>query len=252
METVSKNITFKKRSTLELSTLDFVSTLERNSDIEKIGAAFHDYVVSLGFANAACITLPESGDLVDDSVLMNSRPDEWSAAYITCNCVRNDPMVRELFQTYNPFAWSDVTDSRKLVKSEHAVMELARDFKMDCGFVVPIFDTSGNTGLISIAGLNVDMNEQLRGALTLASTYVHNRLCTMKRKLREDDVRMTARELEVLKWISVGKSDWQIGKILNISAKTVNYHVENVKRKFGVATRIQAVVAAMRQGKLVH
>jgi len=52
--------------------------------------------------------------------------------------------------------------------------------------------------------------------------------------------------------IAAGKSDWQIGQILSISNKTVNYHVENVKRKFGVATRIQAVVAAMRQGRLVH
>ncbi len=249
---VCKNITFKKQSSLELSTLDFVATLESNSDIEKIGAAFHNYVASLGFTNAACITLPEAGDLVDDSVLMNSRPDEWSNEYIARDCVSSDPMVHELFRTYHPFAWSDVTGTRKLKKSESAVMELAREFEMDCGFVVPIFDTSGNTGLISIAGLGVNMDEQTRGALTLASTYVHNRLCTMKRKSREDDVRMTGRELEVLKWISAGKSDWQIGQILNISAKTVNYHVENVKRKFGVATRIQAVVAAMRQGKLVH
>ena len=252
MDTISKNITFKKRSSLEISTLEFVSTLESNSSVERIGAAFHDFIVSLGFTNAACITLPEAGELTPDNILMNSRPDEWSSEYIIRDCVRSDPMVRELFQTYHPFAWSDVTNKRLLQKPETDVMALAQEFEMDCGFVVPIFDTSGNTGLISIAGLGVTMSDQLRGALSLASTYVHNRLCTMKRKSREDEVRMTARELEVLKWISAGKSDWQIGQILSISAKTVNYHVENVKRKFGVATRIQAVVAAMRQGKLVH
>jgi DNA-binding CsgD family transcriptional regulator len=70
------------------------------------------------------------------------------------------------------------------------------------------------------------------------------------RNHNKDDVRLTDREVECLQWIAAGKSDWQIGKILNISQKTVNYHVENVKRKFGVATRIQAVVAAMQQGKL--
>ena len=237
---------------LEQSTLDFVTTLEGLSGISEVGKAFQDYVSDLGFSNAACITLPEAGTLVAESVLMNSRPEEWSTAYIKQDCVRTDPMVRELFRTYHPFAWSDVTETRELGKREKAVMALASDFEMDCGFVVPIFDTSGNTGLISIAGLGITMNEQLRGALTLASTYVHNRLCTMKRKEREDDVRLTAREMECLKWIAAGKSDWQIGQILSISNKTVNYHVENVKRKFGVATRIQAVVAAMRQGKLAH
>src|SRR5690349_14676136 len=61
---------------------------------------------------------------------------------------------------------------------------------------------------------------------------------------------LTRRECEVLDWIAQGKSDWQIGQILSISAKTVNYHVENAKRKLGVATRIQAVVAAIRSGDL--
>jgi DNA-binding CsgD family transcriptional regulator len=61
-------------------------------------------------------------------------------------------------------------------------------------------------------------------------------------------MRMTARESEVLAWVAAGKSDWAIGQILNISGKTVNFHVENAKRKLGVATRVQAVVAALRTG----
>lgn len=63
-------------------------------------------------------------------------------------------------------------------------------------------------------------------------------------------VRMTARESEVLGWVAAGKSDWAIGRILNISGKTVNFHVENAKRKLGVGTRVQAVIAAMRNGVL--
>ena len=60
--------------------------------------------------------------------------------------------------------------------------------------------------------------------------------------------RMTARESEILGWVAAGKSDWTIGRILNISGKTVNFHVENAKRKLGAGTRIQAVVTAMRNG----
>jgi DNA-binding CsgD family transcriptional regulator len=61
---------------------------------------------------------------------------------------------------------------------------------------------------------------------------------------------ITRRESEVLHWISAGKSDWEIGMILNISPKTVNYHVEKAKKRFGVTTRIQAVMTAMRLGVL--
>jgi DNA-binding CsgD family transcriptional regulator len=60
--------------------------------------------------------------------------------------------------------------------------------------------------------------------------------------------RVTARESEILAWVAAGKSDWAIGQILQISGKTVNFHVENAKRKLGVGTRVQAVIAAMRSG----
>jgi len=63
-------------------------------------------------------------------------------------------------------------------------------------------------------------------------------------------VELTTREIEVLRSIAHGKSDWQIGQILNISDKTVNFHVENMKRKCGVATRIQVVVKAVHEGKI--
>jgi DNA-binding CsgD family transcriptional regulator len=64
--------------------------------------------------------------------------------------------------------------------------------------------------------------------------------------------RMTERESEILAWVAAGKSDWAIGRILNISGKTVNFHVENAKRKLGVGTRVQAVIAAMRGDLIGH
>jgi DNA-binding CsgD family transcriptional regulator len=70
----------------------------------------------------------------------------------------------------------------------------------------------------------------------------------VRRGWPEARVRVTARESEVLAWVAAGKSDWAIGQILNISGKTVNFHVENAKRKLGAGTRVQAVVAAMRSG----
>jgi DNA-binding CsgD family transcriptional regulator len=66
------------------------------------------------------------------------------------------------------------------------------------------------------------------------------------------DIKLSHRELEILRWMSAGKSDWAIGKILQISKKTVNWHVERIKRKFAVPTRIQTVLLAERSGLLEH
>lgn len=61
---------------------------------------------------------------------------------------------------------------------------------------------------------------------------------------------LTRREIEVLSWIALGKTDWQIAQILLVSPKTVNYHVERAKRKLEVVTRSQAVVIAHSRGLL--
>jgi DNA-binding CsgD family transcriptional regulator len=61
-------------------------------------------------------------------------------------------------------------------------------------------------------------------------------------------IHLNEREREVLLLLAEGKTDAEIGIIFNLSAKTINYRVEEIKRKFGVGTRIQAVVTALRRG----
>lgn len=49
---------------------------------------------------------------------------------------------------------------------------------------------------------------------------------------------LSKREREVLRWVILGKSDRDIGQILSISPKTANAHVENIKRKYDVSSRV--------------
>jgi DNA-binding NarL/FixJ family response regulator len=57
---------------------------------------------------------------------------------------------------------------------------------------------------------------------------------------------LTAREAEVLVWVSRGKSNRDIGQILDISPRTVNKHLEQVFVKLGVENRAAAAAVAVR------
>jgi LuxR family quorum-sensing transcriptional regulator LasR len=46
----------------------------------------------------------------------------------------------------------------------------------------------------------------------------------------------------------VGKSSWEISKITGCSEATVNFHMGNIRQKFNVNTRQQAVVRAISLG----
>jgi DNA-binding response OmpR family regulator len=57
-------------------------------------------------------------------------------------------------------------------------------------------------------------------------------------------VGLREREVETLTWAARGKTFWEIGAILGLSKRTVEFHLENARRKLGVATRTQALIKA--------
>jgi DNA-binding CsgD family transcriptional regulator len=60
-------------------------------------------------------------------------------------------------------------------------------------------------------------------------------------------VQLTAKEQEVLGWAALGKSAWEISRILGRTEAAVNYHLGNIRRKFGVHSIKAALVKAIHQ-----
>lgn len=65
-------------------------------------------------------------------------------------------------------------------------------------------------------------------------------------QLLRQSLGLTAREAEVLAWISRGKSNRSISEILGISSRTVDKHLEQIYAKLGVENRASAAALAVR------
>ena len=65
-------------------------------------------------------------------------------------------------------------------------------------------------------------------------------------KFRCDHRRLTARETEVLFWLSRGKTNRDIAEILEIKPATVGKHLEHIYPKLGVENRTSAASFAPR------
>jgi DNA-binding NarL/FixJ family response regulator len=63
-------------------------------------------------------------------------------------------------------------------------------------------------------------------------------------EMLREKLKLTFREAEILMWIARGKTNKEIGIILNSSPRTVNKHLEHVFEKLGVSTRAAAVAVA--------
>lgn len=61
-------------------------------------------------------------------------------------------------------------------------------------------------------------------------------------------VALSEREIEALSWSARGKTSGEIATILGLSKRTVDFHIDHAREKLGVATRVEAVVRATREG----
>lgn len=109
-----------------------------------------------------------------------------------------------------------------------------------------------------------DRDNELRGRRLGADDYVtkpidfdileaivRTRLARAARNnIWPNDVRLSEREVETLTWAARGKTSAEIAVILNLTKRTVDFHVDNARTKLGVTTRIQAVVKAAA-GRLI-
>jgi two-component system NarL family response regulator len=67
---------------------------------------------------------------------------------------------------------------------------------------------------------------------------------------RTPGLNLTARELEVLKYMAKGLNNKEIGDLIGCTRFTVNFHIGNILRKLEVADRTEAVATAMQRGIL--
>jgi len=63
---------------------------------------------------------------------------------------------------------------------------------------------------------------------------------------------LTKREIEFLQLATEGKSSWEMSVICKCTEATVNFHFSNIRKKFKVKMRQQAIVKALQLGLTFH
>ncbi|MDQ3547921.1 MAG: LuxR C-terminal-related transcriptional regulator, partial [Chloroflexota bacterium] len=75
-----------------------------------------------------------------------------------------------------------------------------------------------------------------------------SQLATPDNPARPPSAGLTARELEVLRYLVEGRSDREIAGDLSVSHRTVGHHVSNILGKLQVPSRTAAAAIAIREG----
>ncbi len=112
------------------------------------------------------------------------------------------------------------------------------------GFIIPVYEKDDLAWYTSFSGREPDLGPRAQSLLSVA-VYAGFALFRELMDATAPRSPLSPREGECLRWVAEGKTDVEVGMILEISPRTVRFHINNAKVKLGVATRIQAVTKRM-------
>ena len=102
-------------------------------------------------------------------------PHDWYRRYLSEGYVKRDPVARHLKATSEPFLWSEVDWDPDRDPEGRRIMEEAREFGLEDGFVVPIPGIDWELNGVSMAGRPRPLDPSDRQILQLISIYAHHR-----------------------------------------------------------------------------
>lgn len=185
--------------------------------------------------------------------LHSNYPAGWRRRYDAGKLGYVDPTVTHCATKSVPLIWSPEIFSSG---PQREMYEEACGHGLRSGVTLPIHGARGEFGILCfVTDSRPDRNFQ-RNASNNLSELALLRDFVVETSLRfreprlapEKPVSLTKRELECLKWGAAGKTSWETAQILHCTEATVNFHFGNIRRKFDVDSRRQAVVKAIRCG----
>lgn len=190
--------------------------------------------------------------LTDDGIFIETTyPDGWRQRYLEQGYVAIDPVVQLSFRRITPLDWNEID------RSDQSVCDFfsdAAEFGIgDQGLSFPIRGAHGETALFSINSHHttaawVRLKRNFMREFQTIAFFLHNHVLDVCGVEFPEPPKLSSREIECLKWAASGKTEWETAGILNISSKTVGFHLERAKYHLSSVTKTQAVAKAIKYG----
>jgi LuxR family transcriptional regulator, quorum-sensing system regulator SolR len=223
--------------------------LQRAQNVDELRVEIEKFAKKMGFEHFVYALTINAPSLKQQHYLLNGFPQEWHKLYTSRDYFKVDPIIRHAETTTLPAIW---TEDRFQDGKSAEFWEEARAFGLGCGVSFAVHEQPGVTGIFSLArdkplDLQALDMAALIGRAQMFASMLHHAVSRidLPKLLPAQNVTLTPRERECLRWTADGKTAWEVGRILNIAERTVVFHVNNVIQKLSASNKTQAIVRAV-------
>ncbi len=210
-----------------------------------------------GLQNIAYVTTDQTSLTTRKPVFKVTYSQDWQEFYKQTGAENHDPVILHGLREILPFEWHRLDD---LDAGQISFMHHADDFNLGRnGFSIPIRDRYGARALVSITTMHnnskwAKYSRRYRSELVNIAYLLHERFSMRnapESSFRQHGDDLTDREIESLQWAALGKTSEETARILGLSTRSVNFHVNNAKEKLDTVTKSHAVARASALGLIL-
>lgn len=241
-----------------LNVAEIAHATARADSVEATDAVFRSVASLLPVRGVICLLVrwDADGGIREIRKLLNfGYPPEWLALYRERRYDRVDPVLRGYHGGQDVQLWSQAFRKARST-TERAFIEACTAFGLREGVTVGR-GVDGCGSVLSFWGNALEQAARHRTVIEFLAPAVHDlllRLAGPGSCVRPQGAvpGLTPREQEMLYWAGLGKTTWEIGRIVGIRERTVMFHMGNAMRKLQARNRAQAIAKAAILGLLAR
>jgi DNA-binding CsgD family transcriptional regulator len=199
---------------------------------------------AFGFNYATLMDAPTPESFLLKTLLIESNlPADYISRFDRARFLQIPMFSAGLTASALPRPWT-VSDNAGIFPAEFS--ELKNDFDMRVGIAFPAYTVDNQRLVFWFAGTRSPLGQAEVNELNMLMLHALDAFNLVKSTKTNDHPPLSAREREVIRWTSQGKTSIEIGQILSLSDHTVNAYMTSAIRKLDCVNRTQLVAKAIR------
>jgi DNA-binding CsgD family transcriptional regulator len=187
---------------------------------------------------------------------LRNYPADWMKYYFEQGFDQLDPVITYCYQKLGTFTWQEMSERLDLTRKQKLCLNLGTDAGLYNGICTPLW------GPNRFAGIGLASSEQkdaCDGNTDMIAAYCNHFYIAFQRlhappdnpDIQVPNIYLTPKEKEILTRVAEGKSDYDIGVIVDLTPSGVDFHMRNIFKKMQTNNRIYAAGKAIELG-LIH
>jgi LuxR family quorum-sensing system transcriptional regulator CciR len=225
----------------------FAEAARSCTDLRQLGTLLDDVSRELGFHHFALLDHASLAGHGSGLLRIDNYPEEWVDELISRGYAAEDPVHLASRRTNIGFGWSDLGNLIRLERRHTRILARGRRFGLGSGLTVPANVPGEPSASCSFA---VRAGREMPAARLHCAELIGAHALCAARRLRPrpalERPHLSRRELQCLRLVALGKTDWEIAQILGLSPHTARQYVKCAREAYDTVSRTQLVAYGLR------